>query len=150
MTYYCMFICIYLFISAFKDYTLIQQRVFLGNNQFYHEAQSNFFWYLQQIPFHSLPSISIFPLSVLLYIRWFWLSESIKYPWNATISAVFPGCLEKSQPFMLPAPIGHRASSHVSQSHSVLSKMLLDGVFFVFFSLCACSWFDGLIPFLCS
>ena len=31
-----------------------------------------------------------------------------------------------------------------SLSNNLLSKMLLDGVFF---SLCACFWFDGLIPF---
>ena len=34
---------------------------------------------------------------------------------------------------MLPAPFRHRTSFHVSRSNSVLSKILLDGVFFVFF-----------------
>lgn len=92
----------------------------------------------------------VFPYLCSYTLDGFGYPSPVNTPEMQQFLQFFPGCLEKSQPFMLPAPFGHRASSHVSQSHSVLSKMLLDGVFFVSFSLCACSWFDSIFVFLIS
>ena len=108
---------------------------FSDNNQFYYEAQNNFLWYLQEISFHSLLSLSIFLFSMLLHIKWFWWSYSMKRSWNAKISAIFPGCLEKSQilhfqPYLV---IEFLPKFH-NLSNNLLSKMLVGWRFL--FTLC--------------